>query len=547
MIATIALGELWESLTWARFFGYGALFLVASFVLDFASQPRYPKQIPMLGHGRGWWAKVKNSIAYFTKHQSWIKEGYVKYGKNGLPFIAPAPISRAPDVILPRSQIAWMMDQPDRVLSSHHAHNSILYTEYNFLGKRMAEPFANRVMHKYLARHLQGIIPSVEEEVKDAIDEALGKDTEEWKSINLWEMWLEIVPKVTSRLLVGKPICRDETFLKGMVRFTDDVVRNSFLLHMFPKVLHPIFGRLFAIPNRWHWGVTSEQVLPVIQKRLLYMVRKEAGEEKYKDWEPPEDFITWDIRLAQAEGNKFELDPVVISKRLLPVEFAAIHTTVLTGQSWMFDLLSTPPEDGILDTLRDEIRAHMPASGHWTKASLASLLRVDSSIRESQRLSNFAATLIERMVIAPEGLKNPDYGWTLPRGAFVTVNLQGTHHDEELYENALGYDPLRFSRIREAWENKSEHERQQNEKEGVEARGLGMVTTSDKHLAFGHGRHACPGRFFVAYELKLIMAYLLLNYDIKMLDKRPQPQWIGGTIIPPLDARIEVRRKKDTI
>lgn len=56
-----------------------------------------------------------------------------------------------------------------------------------------------------------------------------------------------------------------------------------------------------------------------------------------------------------------------------------------------------------------------------------------------------------------------------------------------------------------------------------------------------------PGRFFVAHELKLIMAYLLENYDMKPLEKRPQPQWLGATIIPPLDACIEIRRKKETI
>jgi hypothetical protein len=53
-----------------------------------------------------------------------------------------------------------------------------------------------------------------------------------------------------------------------------------------------------------------------------------------------------------------------------------------------------------------------------------------------------------------------------------------------------------------------------------------------------------PGRFFVAHELKLIMAAFLLNYDIKALEKRPKPQWMGATIIPPLDACIEIRRKK---
>ncbi|RMJ16297.1 hypothetical protein CDV36_004058 [Fusarium kuroshium] len=461
------------------------------------------------------------------------------YGKNGLAFIAPAPISRPPDVILPRSQIPWMMDQPDRVLSAVKAHDQILYTEYNFLGKDLAEePFASRVVHKYLARHLPSLIQPIEEEVNAAVQDSL-KLGDGYTRVNLWDLWMAIVPRVTNRLLIGKDTCRDEIFLQSMIRFTDDVVRNSFLLHAFPKILHPIVGRLLTIPNYLHWRSASRRVLPVIQQRLENMRRKEKGE--LKDWIPPEDFITWDIRLALAEGKTFELDPVVISKRLLPINFAAIHTTVLTGHSWMLDILSSSPSENILDTLLEEIQTHKPTTG-WTKQSLTSLLRVDSSIRESQRLSNFAANLIERQVISPKGLHNPEYGWTLPRGAFVTVNLQGTHHDEDIYEGAMRYDPWRYSRVREAWEAKSEGERKDGE--GVKARGLGMVTTSDAHLAFGHGRHACPGRFFVAHELKLIMAALLLNYDIKMIDQRPKPQWLGATIIPPLDACIEIRQKE---
>ncbi|KAJ4270525.1 hypothetical protein NW762_002212 [Fusarium torreyae] len=553
------LTDLIAEITFTRLFLYGSLFLIVSFILDSATQPRYPSQIPVLGHDpRKWFSKIRNSIAYFTQHQAWIGEGYEKFGKNGLPFIAPAPISRPPDVILPRSQIAWMMEQPDRVLSASHAHDKILYTEYNFLGSDLAvEPFANRIMHKYLARHLPTLIPAVEDEVDGAVEDALEKlikaaaekdpkniDAEGYAKVNLWDLWLAIIPRVTNRLLVGEPTCRDPVFLQSMVSFTDDVVRNSFLLHAFPRVLHPIVGRLITIPNYLHWRTASHRVLPIIEQRLKDMQRKNAGDPELKDWTPPEDFITWDIRLATEEGKPFELDPVVISKRLLPINFAAIHTTVLTGQSWMFDILSSSPSENVLDTLRDDILAHKPSQGHWTKQALASLIRIDSSIRESQRLSNFAANLVERQVVADEGLHNPDFGWTLPRGAFVTVNLQGTHHDDEIYKNAMTYDPWRYSSVREDWEAKTAEEKKEKEDQGKKVRGLGMVTTSDSHLAFGHGRHACPGRFFVAHELKLIMAALLLNYDIKMLDQRPKPQWLGATIIPPLDACIEIRRKK---
>ncbi|KAM0419541.1 hypothetical protein ACHAPD_003103 [Fusarium lateritium] len=450
-----------------------------------------------------------------------------------------------------------MMNQPDHILSAAHAHDKILHTEYNFLGKELLkDTFAQRVMHKYLARHLSSLVPAVQDEVnssvKDAVEtlikaaakkDAGNVDDQGFTKLNIWELWLAIVPRVTNRLLVGETICHDPIFIQSMVRFTDDVVRNSFLLHAFPQVLHPIVGRLITIPNYLHWRGATRRVLPTIEQRLKDMRRKESSDPEMKSWAPPEDYITWHIRLAMAEGNSFELDPYVISKRLLPINFAAIHTTVLTGQSWMLDLWSLPASERALDTIRDELEANKPAEGHWTKQNLGSLMRLDSSFRESQRLSNFAANLVERQVIAPEGLHNPDYGWTLPRGAFVTVNLQGTHHDEDIYKDAMKYFPWRYSNPREAWEMKSAEEKKENEEEGKRIRGLGMVTTSDIHLAFGHGRHACPGRFFVAHELKLIGAALLLDYNIKTIEERPKAQWMGATIIPPLDACIEIRSK----
>jgi hypothetical protein len=42
----------------------------------------------------------------------------------------------------------------------------------------------------------------------------------------------------------------------------------------------------------------------------------------------------------------------------------------------------------------------------------------------------------------------------------------------------------------------------------------------------------------------MILAYLVQNYEIKPIAERPKPIWIGQTIVPPIDAKIEVRRRK---
>ncbi|KAH6609975.1 cytochrome p450 [Trichoderma cornu-damae] len=456
----MALAEKLGSLTSTQIWAISALFLILSFVADFASHPHYPNEIPVMGKGRGKLNALLDSFRYITSYRRWVRNGYVKFGKKGLPFVVPTPLSRPQEVIIPRNQIAWMIDQPDNVLSSLEAHNAMLYTEYNFFGRRFShDPFPNLILHKHLPRHLPTIIPNLDDEVQHAVSKALGNDTENWKSVKLWNLWLEIVPHVTSRLLIGPEICRNKQFIDGMVNFTNDVIRNSLLMQFLPRVLHPIVGPLLSISNHLHWHSAHIPAQPIIQKRLNAMIKKAAGDAEFKYYTPPEDYVTWFIRQALAEERTFDLDPVVLSKRLLPLEFAAIHTTVLTGQLWMQDLLASDPGSGILDILRAEINAHKPESGPWNKAAISSLVRLDSSIRESQRVSNFTVTVIERKVVSDKGLYNPDLGWTLPKGSFITANLDGTHHDMDLYENAESYDPLRYSRSREAWDAKSDEEK----------------------------------------------------------------------------------------
>ena len=43
-----------------------------------------------------------------------------------------------------------------------------------------------------------------------------------------------------------------------------------------------------------------------------------------------------------------------------------------------------------------------------------------------------------------------------------------------------------------------------------------FVSVSSDSLAFGYGRHACPGRFFAANEIKMILAYVIVAYDIRL-------------------------------
>ncbi|KAL2020412.1 hypothetical protein VTK56DRAFT_8455 [Thermocarpiscus australiensis] len=556
--------QLLDSLTPGHIAATIVVFTIGSFIVDFTWKPRYPKSLPRVGFGDSFLGTIRNWFYFATRYNTWVAEGYEKYSKHGRAFVVPSAPSRPHEIVVPRSQTAWMLEQPDRVLSAKEAHREQLYNDYQFLG--VDDDFPIQTIHKHLARHLVGLIPGVQEEAHGAIDATFGKDTENWRSLNLFEAWLGIVPRVTSRIIVGAPLCRNKPFLDNQVAFANDVVRNSFIFNMFPRILLPLVAPLFVLPNWWHWRKSYLIARPNLEQRLHDMARKapDADPACGDDWQPPEDLITWLIRQAKAEGLTRELDAAMLSKRILPIEFAAIHTTVMTGHNLLLDLLSSDPSLNYLDTIREETARVLRqeggsggdsggSGGTWTKAGLARLHRTDSAIKESMRRSHFATALTHRKVVAPGGLTNPAEGWHAPRGAYLMLDLAETHHDPELYENPGAYDAWRFSRVREAYGERhgkgatAAADPDPDPDEALRIKRLGMVTTSPEYLPFSHGRHACPGRFFVAHELKVILAYLLQNYEIKPLAERPQPMWIGGTIIPPVQVRIEVRRRKGTV
>ncbi|KAG8157310.1 hypothetical protein KVR01_012694 [Diaporthe batatas] len=91
-------------------------------------------------------------------------------------------------------------------------------------------------------------------------------------------------------------------------------------------------------------------------------------------------------------------------------------------------------------------------------------------------------------------------GTLLPKGAFVGISTNGLW-DEENWKNADRFDGYRFLRMREMSGGENQWQ---------------LATPSQGHLAFGYGKHACPGRFFAAQELKIILCHILLEYDLKM-------------------------------
>jgi cytochrome P450 len=78
------------------------------------------------------------------------------------------------------------------------------------------------------------------------------------------------------------------------------------------------------------------------------------------------------------------------------------------------------------------------------------------------------------------------------------------------------------------------------------------VTTSSESLNFGHGNHACPGRFFASNEIKVVLIELLRSWEFRFKGKevdqgreedRPPNYWGDVTCTPNTQAEMEFKRR----
>lgn len=298
-----------------------------------------------------------------------------------------------------------------------------------------------------------------------------------------------MVARLSNRLLVGMPLCRNEKFLKANAAFAQDVINCVIANQLIPNVLKPALMPIAALPNHYHYRQTRKYIMPVIKQRMKDIDEKEKNPDSKVHI--PEDYFTWHIRLAKSEGKLRESEPDFISRAVLGIEFAALHTTSLTGTNALFDLIGSDPEQGYIEGIREEVeRVYKECNGVWTKQELNKLLRADSALRETMRVNDIVP-FTARKVVAKDGVRNVEEGWTAPYGSHISVNNMDRHHDSDIYPDPNQYDAFRFSRPREAFQaTNAGNVGDEKKAEFLKLQNTSFTSTSENFLPFGHGRHA---------------------------------------------------------
>ncbi|KAJ7333989.1 cytochrome P450 [Mycena albidolilacea] len=500
---------------------YGALAAIGlSLVYKAVHKPKRDDEIPIVGSS-GFLSNYLDPFRFLFKAPEFIQRGYNLY-PNGI--FRVAHLYRWEYIVCGPKLVKEVGNTPESVLSFYAGVEETVQGSYT-LGRTIAQnPYHQLTVRTSLTRNLHTRFPDVRDEIVCAFGDALQLQGSEWKAFQVLPITMDIVSRVSNRLFVGLPLCRNKEYLDNNIRNTIDVVKCGTLISLFPEFMRPIVGPLIS---RKEQNIAKALVFlgPLLEDRLA----KEA--ELGPDWPgKPNDLISWLLEIAVGDQRT----PTDLALRILGTNMASIHTSSMAFTHALFDL-TTHPEHFL--PMREEAERVIGEEG-WTKAALNNMTKIDSFLRESQRHNPTGPLVMQRRVISKDGFRFSD-GTVLPHGAFMSVASLPAHFDPSNYENATTFDGFRFER--ERVEHMSQHDPADQD---IFKRH--MISVAPDHLPFGTGKHACPGRFFAATELKAMLAHLLINYDIKaeVEGVRPPNMVFGTAIAPSPTGKVYFRKRQ---
>nr|BBB04333.1 cytochrome P450 [Penicillium simplicissimum] len=500
-------------------------------------------------HPRVGWRKEKAStlraaLRSCYKLNDWALEGYNAYAKLNIPYVLPS-FDRGPITIIPARLMRRLYTLPDTDLDIRMTQQETNQTRWVAWDKKPAEDtFVWDVLRKQITRNLRQLTPIVASEIELSFNRWWGTD-KEWKSIDIWDSCWKIVTGGINTTLCGSPLCRDAEFLQSCQNHSLVLVAGAMAINGAPRLLQPIIGGLVWFVCAILFNTTMKRSKAVVQERLekTAMLRAEPA----YDWKPPQDAIQWIIDDLYASDNLTQLNVKTICFRLLLLNDVSIPSTSFSVQTLLLNLFAADPALGFLEALREECQTvYTESGGVWTYDALKKLKITESAIRESLRLSPVGGIGLHRTVVNPKGISLPDYRLNLPHGTVIASPIESIHYDDDIYPHANDYNAFRFAdpEAVRAILDKLSSEPNSNISTGGprdrESKSAASTANIDEaFLAFGIGKHICPGRFFVMVEMKLILAIILVHYDVKPVKFKPKlvdclwlkVPWNSGTLV----------------
>ncbi|EKJ68359.1 hypothetical protein FPSE_11367 [Fusarium pseudograminearum CS3096] len=481
--------------------GFGSsLVVLLVAIAAFCSRSKTPN-VPILlqdeiGNAR------KRALEYCFNPREVMEKGYKKF-KNE---VFGLDTQDGLKLVIPPSYLDTLKSHP--ALSFKASIDNDMQIEYTHFGG--PPEYVIHAIKANLTGSLPAFAPILHTMARKNMPKVMG--TTDWTPVKIHDRVLRLIATNNARAFQGTAASEDEEWLSastGYVLACFDCIRA---LKQWHPWLRPLVYRLIperaAIKDQWAKG----------RKRVMASMKERQA--KGGNIEDPPTMLD---HLSNGKNEKMAND---IEKQLVhQMNLIAVGTvTTYSSTTQAIYDLATHPE--YVPILRQEVESvSRDANGNFTRDSTLAMEKLDSFIKESQRFHSPDLTTFQRAAIADMTL--PD-GTFVPKGTKMEINTCSIHKDKDLYENPGDFDALRFYKMRQG--------------PGQEAK-YQYFSVGREDLSWGFGRHACPGRYLSAINIKLIMAELLMNYDIKLCDGESRPPNIEFEVLCSPDPNYEILLK----
>lgn len=284
--------------------------------------------------------------------------------------------------------------------------------------------------------------------------------------------------------------------LKQLIsEFMDSLVRPAISSLIFFPTLRKDLG------PRSPWGYFNR-----LQQRISELLYAEIRDRRAQYDPARTDILTLMLSARDEAGEG--MSDAELHDELVTLLIAG-HETTATAISWA--LYWTHQSPTALETLRKELSELGPAPD---PTSLFKLPYLTAVCNESLRIYPVAILTVPREVKTPVELM----GYQLEPGTRLYGCIYLTHHREDLYPQSKQFKPERF---------------------------LARQYSPYEFIPFGGGARRCLGEALAIFEMKLVVATVLANYELALVNRQPvKPQRRGVTVAPAGGVEMVLQKKR---
>ncbi|KAE8159537.1 cytochrome P450 [Aspergillus tamarii] len=418
-----------------------------------------------------------------------------------------------------REHIKQLVQAPDTCLSLHALAKDMFQPKYTMDGLGVDDCMsANGTVHqRALQAELRSHLPALIHPLTECIARALTEEITDskplsggWHVLQIFPMAKRLITATNALVFFGPEVSSDPVFLNAALEYPEHLMETAEVLRLLPSWLAP-FVAPYLMRRHRALKILLDRLVPVVEARLLNATT--PGHT---------DCIQFFVNAAARKNQQHEWPAHRIVQVLLGIWFASVHQPAMC-LFYALDDLSLHPE--YTAALRDEVRAINTAQ------DITSLPLLNGFLKESARLHPTDSISLRRKVLQPFTLHD---GTSLAKDDIACIPLQPLLQEPEVYIDPLTFNPYRFM----------------NQDRDAKPRAASTADFTDADITFpiwGLGKRACPGRYYASLLLKLILAQILLRYDLRMLDGAQEKRYFywRSAIVPKAGAILHFRERAE--